>query len=96
MRGENVGGGGGGRVTILEPCRGGDPEANLSEENTGIPGGTFRSASRLARLIAPRHRQPVNIFTHQEKLTFVFFFVAVVVVVVIVAAVVVLRQFGSM
>jgi hypothetical protein len=63
-----------GTVTIQEHCRGGDPEANLTEENSGIPGGTFRSASRLVRLKTPRHRLSVNIFTHQEKLPVVFFF----------------------
>jgi hypothetical protein len=90
--GENIGVGG--PVTIQEPCRGGDPEANLTEENSGIPGGTFRFASRLVRLIAPRRRQSVNIFYTSRKAAscFPFFFVAVVVVVVLAAAVVVLRQ----
>jgi len=63
--GENVGRGG--HVTIQEPSRGGDPEANLTEENSGIPGGTFRYASRLVRLITPRHRLSVNIFLHIKK-----------------------------
>jgi hypothetical protein len=31
-----------GVLTIQEPNRGGDPEANLTGENSGIPGGTFR------------------------------------------------------
>jgi len=57
----------GGHVTIQEPSRGGDPEANLTEENSGIPGGTFRYASRLVRLITPRHRLSVNIFLHIKK-----------------------------
>jgi hypothetical protein len=40
-----------GAVTIQEPSRGGDPEANLTGENSGIPGGTFRSGSRLVRVV---------------------------------------------
>jgi hypothetical protein len=52
---------GGRPVTIQELCRGGDPEANLTEENSGIPGGTFRSASRLVRL---NNAPPTSIGKH--------------------------------
>jgi hypothetical protein len=63
------------------------------EENSGIPGGTFRSASRLVRLNnAPPPSIGKHFFLHIKKSCQLFSFFVAVVVVVVLAAVVVLRQ----
>lgn len=65
-------GGGDCSWTSQEPGRGGGPEKNLTGENYGIPGGTFRSGSRLVCLTQPRHRQPVNTFTPSRNVVLFF------------------------